>query len=297
MADIDLAKPLKDFEPKKKFLIGIDSDGSAFDTMEIKHKECFIPNIIKYWDLQPVSKYARETAEFVNLYSRWRGTNRFPALTMVFDLLAEREDVKKRNVKIPEAKSLREWNKTESRLGNPALKEAVARTGDKCLENAMNWSQAVNDAVAEIVKNMAPFPYVRQSLEKIKDTADVIVVSATPCEALQREWQEHDIAKYTEIIAGQEMGKKSEHLEYAGSGKYEQNNVLMIGDALGDMQAAKEHSFLFYPINPGNEEKSWQRFFEEAADKFFNGEYAGEYEEKLIEEFNSYLPEIPPWKK
>ena len=30
--------------------------------------------------LQGVSKYAREAAEFVNLYSKSRGINRFPAL-------------------------------------------------------------------------------------------------------------------------------------------------------------------------------------------------------------------------
>jgi len=40
--------------------------------MEIKQKECFIPNIIKYWKLQAISKYARAAAEFVNLYSKWR---------------------------------------------------------------------------------------------------------------------------------------------------------------------------------------------------------------------------------
>jgi len=81
------AQPLADMKPVEKFFIGIDSDGCAFDTMEVKHKECFIPNIINYWDLQPVSKYAREAAEFVNLYSKWRGINRWPALVMVFDLL------------------------------------------------------------------------------------------------------------------------------------------------------------------------------------------------------------------
>jgi hypothetical protein len=48
--------------PKHDYLVGIDSDGCAFDTMELKHKECFIPNIINYFELQGVSKYARETA-------------------------------------------------------------------------------------------------------------------------------------------------------------------------------------------------------------------------------------------
>ena len=55
--------PLLNLEPKHDFLVAIDSDGCVFDSMEIKHKECFIPNTIKYWNLQPVSKYARRAAE------------------------------------------------------------------------------------------------------------------------------------------------------------------------------------------------------------------------------------------
>jgi hypothetical protein len=96
MSAPDPAGALRDLTPQHSYFVGIDSDGCAFDTMEIKHKECFIPNIIAYWDLQPVSKYAREAAEFVNLYSKWRGINRWPALVMVFDLLAERAEVRKR---------------------------------------------------------------------------------------------------------------------------------------------------------------------------------------------------------
>ena len=84
----DQPEPFSRFQPKHPFLVGIDSDGCAFDTMEVKHKECFIPNTINEWELQAVSKYAREAAEFVNLYSKWRGINRFPALLMTFDLLA-----------------------------------------------------------------------------------------------------------------------------------------------------------------------------------------------------------------
>ena len=91
----DAAKPLVDMQPQFKFFVGIDSDGCAFDTMEIKHKECFCPNIINHWGLQGVSKYAREAAEFTNLYSAWRGVNRWPALIKVFDLRSEERRVGK----------------------------------------------------------------------------------------------------------------------------------------------------------------------------------------------------------
>jgi len=42
----EVARPLAELEPEHDFFIGIDSDGCAFDTMELKHKECFTPNII-----------------------------------------------------------------------------------------------------------------------------------------------------------------------------------------------------------------------------------------------------------
>lgn len=297
MTDHDAAKPLKDFQPKHKFFIGIDSDGCAFDSMEIKHKECFIPNTIKHWKLQAVSKYAREAAEFVNLYSKWRGINRWPALMMVFDLLRDRAEVQQRGVNIPVAQAVRDWMKRETKLGNPALEAEIAKTNDPGLIQALTWSNGVNDTIADLVEGVPPFPSVRTSLEKIAPVADAMVVSATPGEALAREWAEHDIDKYVEVIAGQEMGTKKEHLALAAKGKYEPSNILMIGDAPGDMKAAKANHALFYPINPGDEEQSWQRFHDEALDKFLAGKYAGAYEEKVIAEFDEYLPETPPWKK
>ncbi len=288
---------LEAFEKKHDFFIGIDSDGCAFDSMEIKHKECFIPNIINHWELQGVSRFAREAAEFVNLYSEWRGINRFPALTMVFDLLADREDATERGYVAPQVDSLREWINTETRLGNPALEAKVAECpDDPVLAQALKWSLAVNQTVTDMVRNVPPFPHVRESLEKIISVADVMVVSATPNEALEREWAEHDIAKYVGMICGQEMGNKKEHLKYGAGPKYDAGKVLMIGDAPGDMKAAKANDMLFFPIIPGHESESWKRFHDEAADRFFAGTYAGEYEEALIAEFMTYLPSTPPWK-
>jgi phosphoglycolate phosphatase-like HAD superfamily hydrolase len=295
----DPAQPLRDMQAEHEFFVGIDSDGCAFDTMEIKHKECFAPNIIKHWDLQAVSKYAREAAEFVNLYSKWRGINRWPALVMVFDLLRERDEVIRRQVSIPEAKSLRAFIEQDQ---YPHSNDGLAaymkdHPGDPELERAMAWTTAVNDTVADMVHGVPPFPYMRESLEAMHGKADMIVVSATPNAALEKEWNEHDIAQFVRVIAGQEMGKKTVHLQLAAAGKYDPEKMLMIGDAPGDMKAAKANNALFYPINPGAEEQSWKRFFEESMARFFQGTYAGEYEASVIAEFERYLPDTPPWKK
>src|SRR5213596_2031914 len=105
----DLAQILKEFKPSKEFFIGIDSDGCIFDSMEIKHKECFTPMFIKHFELQAASKYAREVWEFVNLYSKDRGANRFPALSKAVKLLGARSPVQARGVKMPDIAGLDAW--------------------------------------------------------------------------------------------------------------------------------------------------------------------------------------------
>lgn len=300
MAD-DPARPLKQFKPKKKFFVGIDSDGCAFDTMGIKQRECFCPWMISYFGLQPVAQAVRQCKEFADLFSKTRGGNRHKtAKRIIAELLPSHPMVKARNFKVPQYPHYFAWvDDPKSLLSNDGLKQAIAKTTDDKakaeLELALAWSERVNWAIKEIVKAMPPFPYVRESLEKIQPLADIIVVSATPSEALIREWQENNVAKYVDIIAGQEMGTKAQHLEYAAKGKYEKNHILMVGDAIGDLKAAKANDALFYPVNPGNEIESWKRFHDEAFDRFIKGQYAGKYEEKLIAEFDTYLPEKPPW--
>ena len=244
---------------------------------------------------QGISKYAREAWEFVNLYSKSRGCNRFLALLKSVELLNKRTEVIARNPSIPAMVALEEWIGKESRLGNLALKRYAQNTNESLIHTLLLWSEKVNEEIADMVKGIPPYPYVKKSLEMLKDKADMIVVSQTPVEALTREWRENNIEKYVRVIAGQELGTKTEHLEYAAKGKFENKKILMVGDAPGDMKAAQSNNVLFYPINPGHEEASWERFYNEAIDRFFSGNYSGEFEDMLINEFESFLPENPPW--
>jgi phosphoglycolate phosphatase-like HAD superfamily hydrolase len=288
-------KILDDLKPEKEFFIGIDSDGCVFDTMEIKHKECFCPQYIKHFGLQRVSKYARESWDFVNLYSKTRGANRFKALVRSINLLKERKEVKARNAEFLTLEPLEVWMKKETKLGNPALAKYAAEVNDPVIDKILLWSKEVNKSIEDMVYDIPPFPFFKESLMKMIEKADTIVVSQTPLEALVREWKEHKIDSYVRVIAGQEYGTKTEHLKYAAKGKYADDKILMIGDAPGDLDAAKCNGVLFYPVNPGHEEASWERFYKEALDKFFNGTFKGEYEKSLIDEFQKYLPENPNW--
>lgn len=304
MSTNDPAKVLKEFKPKQKFFVGIDSDGCAFDSMGIKQRECFCPWMIAYFGLQPVAHAARESKDFADLFSKTRGANRHKTIKRILvELLPTHPMVKTRKFNVPQFPHYFEWvDNPKSLLSDAGLKQAIADAKDpaakKELEHILEWSKKVNQAVKDIVQGgLPPFAFVRESLEKMRPKADVIVVSATPFEALEREWKENDIDKYVDIIAGQEMGTKVQHLEYATKGKYEKDRVLMIGDAPGDMKAAKANNALFYPINPGSEDLSWKRLYEEAFDKFIGGTYAGKYEQQLIAEFDKCLPEKPAWAK
>jgi len=137
------------------------------------------------------------------------------------------------------------------------------------------------------VKHVPPFPFVRKSLQRVSNWSDVLVCSATPYDALKREWEEHDIVRFTSVIAGQEQGTKKQHLQIMTSGKYDPDKVLMIGDAPGDLAAAKENDICFYPITPSEEEMSWKYFLENIVYRFKNGEYNQSLEKKL--------PDKPPW--
>lgn len=288
---------LEQLKPEKEFFIGIDSDGCVFDTMEVKHKEFFCPNTVKYFGLFAISKYVRETWEFVNLYSVTRGINRFPALVRVMDLLAERPEIIELGFKLPDMEPLREWIGRETRLGNPVFREFFHNNPHPALEPVLKWTLAVNEDIAKWLRNTPPFPYARKSIERLSTLADAIVVSQTPHEALVREWEEHSINRYVKAIAGQENGTKTEHITMAAKGRYPDDKILMIGDAPGDFKAALGNNALFFPVVPGHENRSWKLFFDEGLDRFIAGTFKGKYQEKLLKEFQESLPEKPSWQK
>jgi phosphoglycolate phosphatase-like HAD superfamily hydrolase len=177
------------------------------------------------------------------------------------------------------------------------LSSEVERTGDPELKRVLDWSEAVTADIDINMEEIPPFKWSLRCLDLLKGRSDVIVVSQTPEGALVKEWHLHGIEPYVAVIAGQELGTKTEHLQMATGGKYEESRVLLIGDALGDLAAARAVNGCFYPIKPGGEESSWERFHNEAYAKFLAGQFAGDYEQRLVVEFEACLPETPPWER
>ncbi|GAA0181395.1 HAD family hydrolase [Clostridium sediminicola] len=274
---------IAEYRKSKGFLVCVDSDGCAMDTMEVKHRKCFAPKAIELWELQDVEKKFLETWNKVNLYSKTRGINRFKGLVKTFELLAAN------GIDMPDFSSILEWNETSPELSNPALKKAIEKTGDEQLVKTLAWSKAVNKAITELPKDDKPFSNVKEGLAAISSVADIAIVSSANGSAVNDEWTRHELAPYVQVMLGQEAGSKAACISDLKEYGYSDDKILMVGDAPGDLKAAVTNGALYYPILVGKEDFSWTRLASEALPKFIDGSYRGEYQEKIIDEFNSTL--------
>lgn len=263
----------------KKFFIGIDSDGTAFDSMTIKHTDSFIPAMFEVWGLDGVRERVTEIEQYINLYSKDRGINRFPGLLKTFEKMIE-EGIFDKDVSDLDA-----FVNSGRGFSTKALEDFIKETGSEFLKEVLAWNNLSDELFAENCKDIQPFNFVKQVLSKAQDKATIGVISSASKEGLETDWKGGGIAQYASVILGKENGSKKEQLKSEAEGKYDKEKILMIGDAIGDLEAAKSIDALFYPIIAGEEEKSWERFYEEALDVFFNGKYEGEYEKSLIESF------------
>lgn len=269
--------------PEKEFFIGVDSDGTAFDSMSPKHYDAFIPSAIETWNLQEYAEKVTEVGANINLYSKHRGVNRFPGLILMFDELS------KSGINIGDYTPLREYVNSSEVYSNTTLEDYIKKNPSDFLSKVLEWSKNADCLFSAKVDGIQPFEYVRQALKQACVKADITVVSSASSKGLLKDWQNGGIAEYTHSILGQENGTKKQQLKSAVSGNYKTNHILMIGDAPGDYEAAKSVNALFYPIIPGSEVQSWKEFCEVGCDKFFSGSFSGQYQDDLLNKFLNVL--------
>ena len=220
----DISKLTK-FKPSQEYFVGVDSDGCVFDNMGIKQEECFCPLMIGYFGLQPVARAARQCKVFADLYSKTRGANRHTTIARILEeLLPSHPMVKEWSFRVPDFSHYCAWVRDpNSLLSNRGLRNAVeAATSDEArhqLRQALAWSLRVDEMVREIVRGIPPIPGVHESLSYLQTKADIMVCSSTPREALEREWAEHGLVRYVQLIASQELGTKAEPLDLATRGR------------------------------------------------------------------------------
>ena len=272
------------FEKKHEYLVCVDSDGCAMDTMNCKHFHCFGPCMVDEWELHQWKDAILERWNVVNLFSMTRGINRFKGLAIALG------EINGKYCAIAGLQTLQTWVETTKALSNDALMEAIEASeegeGKTCLEKALAWSRAVNASIVALPEQLkVPFAGAKDGLAAAHIFADVAVVSSANRDAVDEEWINHGLMDHVDIVLAQDCGSKAHCIAEMLKFGYDPAKVLMVGDAPGDSDAARVNGVLYYPILVGAEAESWEELKETALEKLCDGTYQGAYQQEKQKAF------------
>ena len=272
---------LQAFKKRKNFLVCIDSDGCAIDSMNIKHFNCFGPEMVGEWNLEEWSEEILERWNYVNLFSLTRGINRFKGLLLALT------EINEKYVKVEDLKSFADWVESTKELSNNSLARAIESNHDSvCLKKALSWSNRVNASIQKLPEEeIVPFAMVKEALIFAREKADIAVVSSANLGAIMDEWERHELLPCVDLVLAQDSGTKEYCIGELLKKGYERDKVIMCGDAVGDMYAAERNGVFYYPIKVNLEKESWLEFIDVGFNKLLDGSYAGEYQTLKNDEF------------
>ncbi len=272
---------LSEFKKKKNYLVCVDSDGCAMDTMDIKHFECFGPCMVKEWGLEKWEAEILARWNEINLYSLTRGINRFKGLAQALS------EINGKYAVIDGVDDLVFWAENSDELSNAAPARAISGQPEKNIfKKALSWSEAVNESIKSLPESqLKPFENVSEALKFAHEFVDIAVVSSANLGAVLEEWSRFGLLGHTDIVLTQNAGSKAFCIGELIKKGYNKENILMCGDAPGDKKAAEQNGVFFYPILVKKEKESWQEFIDCGLGKLINGEYSGQYQEQKSKEF------------
>ena len=276
-----MANELANYVKKKDYLVCVDSDGCAMDTMDIKHFRCFGPCMVQEWGLEQWEQPILERWNEINLYTMTRGINRFKGLALALD------EIDQKYKAIEDLPALKTWAETSPELSNSALEAAIEKQPQHgSLRKALAWSKAVNRSINELADDLKlPFAMAKEALAFVHERADVAIVSSANLDAVLEEWERYGLLEHTDIVLAQNAGSKAYCIGELLKKGYAPDCVLMCGDAPGDHQAAVKNGVFYYPILVRKEKESWEELISEGFDKLLSGTYADGYQQQKIDAF------------
>lgn len=260
------------------WLICVDSDGCAIDTMDVKHIRCFGPCMVAEWGLESWAEPILARWNEINLYTMTRGINRFKGLSIALT------EIDRQYKKIDGIEELIRWVDSGAAPSNDAVLAAYEATQCEIFKKALSWSKAVNIAIDALpMETKKAFPGVAEGLATAHKVADVVVVSSANKDAVTEEWKRYGLLDNVDYLMCQDAGTKVQCIARLKEMGYATNHILMCGDAPGDKTAAEKNGVYFYPILVRHEAESWSEF-QQALIHLLNGSYAS-YGAAKAEEF------------
>ena len=271
---------LQEFKRKHDYLICVDSDGCAMDTMDVKHFRCFGPCMVEEWGLEQWAQPILERWNEINLYTMTRGINRFKGLALAL------REIDGKYAKIEGIEELENWVANAPALSNDGVQSAIDAGGGQMLKKALSWSKKVNESINALPFEVKkPFEGVEEGLKYAHSVADVAIVSSANLQAVEEEWALYGLLDHVDILLAQNVGSKAFCIAELLKKGYDKDKVLMTGDAPGDLDAARANGVYYYPILVRREGESWAEFRSTAVDKLAGGAYGGAYQQEKVEAF------------
>lgn len=256
------------FTKTKEYLVCIDSEGCAIDTMTIKHQKCFGPMIIQTWELEKFQDIILKRWDEINLFSVTRGINRFKGLAKMLI------EIDEKYTPIDGLDDYIDWIDTTNQFSNEGLQHYSKTNYSICIEKVLEWSINVNKSVNNIDDSLkVSYKGCYEAIEKIKEFADIAVVSSANRNVIEKEWEQNNLLQFVDGVLAQDVGTKSNCLQQLLTLGYDKNKVIKIGDALGDLEIALTNEVYFYPILVNNETESWNEFKDIGLNKLLNNDY------------------------
>ena len=276
---------LQHFVKNREYLVCVDSDGCAMDTMDIKHFRCFGPCMVEEWGLEEWAQPILARWNEINLYTMTRGVNRFKGLAMALD------EINAQYTAIEGLDELKAWAASAPELSNGALEKALPAAQGPCLAKALSWSKKVNAAINALPESeKKPFDGAAAGLAAAHAAADVAVVSSANREAVEEEWARCGLLGSVDVLCCQDAGSKAACIAQLKAKGYAPDHILMVGDAPGDKAAAEKNGVWFYPILVRHEAESWAELVSTALVRLTADAYAP-YGKALAEKFLANLGE------
>jgi phosphoglycolate phosphatase-like HAD superfamily hydrolase len=279
-----MASVFDKFVKKKDYLICVDSDGCAMDTMNVKHIKCFGPCMVEEWNLGQWQEDILRRWNEINLFTMTRGVNRFQGLLIAL------KEIDEKYTHIDGLSDLDEWVGHTKELSNSSIKSEIEKTDSEMLKKALKWSESVNASIQTLEDtDKLPFKGVGEALAYAHQFADIAIVSSANLNAVLEEWNMYGLLEHTDIVLAQDAGSKAYCISELLKKGYSPENVLMTGDAPGDQKAAEQNGVYFYPILVRKEEDSWKEFKEQAVQNLIEGNFGGDYQQKKLDDFLNNL--------
>ena len=244
-----MATSLNDFKKRREYLLCVDSDGCAMDTMNIKHFRCFGPCFVRAWGITEGADAVLKRWNDINLFELTRGINRFLGFARLSRELYPNDD---------DIKAFESWTRSAKELSENAVLSEWQRNGNRVFQLAYEWSRAVNRGIAALPEDVkVPFKGAAEALMAAGKRFDIAIVSSANYAAVTEEWKRCGLLAFTDAVATQQDGSKARCIAELIKKGYDRSKAVMVGDAPGDLNAAQSNGVAFYPILVGREKESW----------------------------------------